>query len=171
MALQPSNVADVYKDTVEEQSRRFRDKETLYTESQLGAIFAEAYEDYVKGGTLLGGNLAAGGILPPLKIGMSPSRDSTVVATMANAIAAYWASCVTVGTPSHGGTAVVSVVIPVVPSAIQAALEAQNVPPYPEDAYLSMIQAIQDVVTATPCVITELMPPNATPTPFTEYIS
>lgn len=169
MALQPSDVADVYEDTVEEQIRRSHNEETPYTETELGVIYAEAYEDYVKGGSLSGGNLAAGGTVAPLKVGMAPSKDTTVVSTMANAIAAYWASCITVGTPSHGGTAVVSVVIPVVPSAIQAALEAQNVPPYAEDAYLSMIQAIQDVVTATPCIITEMV--GTTATPFTEYIS
>lgn len=140
--------------------------------SQAPQALAGAFHTYAKQGTLLGGNLAAGGTEALL---VQAFASPTTPAAMAQAICDFWATCITPGLPAHGGTAVVSVainaqaVVPAMTQAIQGCVtDAEQAEPYK-----ILIQAIEDTVKTVPCIVTELVatPSGPVPTAFPEFIT
>ena len=86
---------------------------------------AKAYDDYAKGGIILGADLSAGGDKSLLESAFSVLDPSSgTPANMAAKLCAYWQGLPKPGIPSHGGVAVVSVVPTF--ATVQAAVLAAN---------------------------------------------
>lgn len=135
---------------------------------------AKAYDDYAKGGIILGADLSAGGDKSLLESAFSvldPSRGTP--ANMAAKLCAYWQGLPKPGIPSHGGVAVVSVVPTfaaaqaAVFAAIMGCITTQEV----QKPYKKLFGAIEDVLKTAICTITETMPTTPpSPSPFPETL-
>lgn len=157
---------------VQDQITRLENDETLLTPTQVALLLGQAYFDYSIEGTLPGADLTVGGTKSILETGFITDNTPATIDNIAAAICNYWATNITPGVPAHGGTAVVSVVIdgaskiPAMKAAIQGLITTS-----PAGGLTDFYQVTQDIVKTIPCIITELIPPNATPTPFPETIS
>ena len=171
MPLDSTKCADRWRAAIERQAAR-KPSEWL-SPASMAAELAGIYNDYAKEATLLGADMTAGGAVDLLEAAFAADGTPAAVAVMAAGICNFWGSFVTIGTPAHGGTAVASVLvggasqIAAMSAAITGLIGATEKP----TPYLDLIKAVEDVVKLMPCIITEIMPPNATPTPFPEFIS
>jgi len=136
------------------------------------ADFAKAYNDYAKGGVILGA-VNTGGDESLLKTALeSITASPAAVDTLAAAFSAYWATVALVGDGSHGG-APISVVndaaakTALFKAAIVGSMGVTEAKPY----YLNFITQLESVVTGIVWTVTEAMPPVPTPTPFPEVIT
>lgn len=135
---------------------------------------ASAYNDYAKGGTILGADCSSGGTVALLTQAFSTDGTPAAVANMASGICNFWMTVPKPGIPSHGGTTVVSVVpsfstmIAAVTSAIQGCITTDAV----QKPYKRLFQAVENVLKTAPCVVTEMIPGTPpVPTPFPEFLS
>lgn len=155
--------------TVDEQIQRAIDKETLSTPTQVAIELADAYLLYSKEGTLPGADLTVGGNQSLLNSGFITDNTPLTIDSIAEGICNYWSTNNAIGTPAHGGTSVVSVVIDGASAtpAMKAAIES-IITDVSGDGWTAFYQATQDVVKTIPCIITEIV--AGTPTPFEETI-
>lgn len=142
------------------------------TESTFPDDFAHGYNEYAKTGLVLGA-LNEGGDKSTLADFLS--SDDMNIDTFALALANFWATvAVTPGVPTHGGTAVISVVndasskVSLFKDAINASLTDQEMKPY----YNHFIKNIEDIaVSQIIWTVTEMMPTTPpAPVPFPESI-
>lgn len=137
--------------------------------------WAKAYNAYAKLGLVLGAVNTGGdtSILEDFMRGVDGTAGS--IDGFAAALAAYWSAvAITSGAPSHGGTAVISVVNDAASkesafkSAILASITASEGKPY----FSALISNIEAVVKTIVWTVTEMMPtvPPA-PVPWLEVIS
>lgn len=127
---------------------------------------AKAYDDYAKGGVILGADLSAGGDKSLLESAFTVCNPSEgTAANMAARLCAYWQGLPKLGIPSHGGVAVVSVVPTF--AAIQPAVLAVITNLVKEQAtskqevqkpYKKLFGAIETVLKTAVCTVTETMP-------------
>lgn len=140
---------------------------------------AKAYDDYAKGGIILGADLSAGGDKSLLESAFTVCNPSEgTAANMAARLCAYWQGLPKPGIPSHGGVAVVSVVPtfaavqPTVLAAItnlvkEQAASKQEV----QKPYKKLFGAIETVLKTAVCTVTETMPTTPpSPSPFPESL-
>lgn len=147
--------------------------------TSVASQLAKAYDDYAKGGIILGADLSAGGdksLLESTFTVCNPSEGTA--ANMAARLCAYWQGLPKPGIPSHGGVAVVSVVPtfaavqPTVLAAItnlvkEQAASNQEV----QKPYKKLFGAIEDVLKTAVCTVTETMPTTPpSPSPFPESL-
>jgi len=172
MTLNASTGATPSQQAVDDQIQRGIDGETLLTPTQVAVLLADAYDAYAKEGVLSGADLTAGGTKSLLETGFITDNTPATITTIATGICNYWATNNTPGTPAHGGTAVQSVTIPAA-AAIPAMEDAIVALIADEDpgGWVGFYNATQPVIESLECIIVELMPPNATPTPFIETIT
>lgn len=130
---------------------------------------AAAFHNYIKGGTLPGCNMQAGGQESLL---VAAFTAPTLPATMGAAICSFLNTILTPGLPVHGGTVVVSVLVlgssqaAAMVAAITGLITNQDRP----EAYKYFIEQIEAVIKVVPCTITETMP-NGAPGIFPEFIT
>lgn len=159
------------QEAVDRQIQRAINEETLLTPAQVAVELADAYLLYSKEGALPGADLTVGGTKALLDSGFVTDNTPLTIDRIAEGICNYWATNITPGAPAHGGTSVVSVfingasVIPAMKAAISGIITDVS-----GGGLTDLYQVTQDVVKTIPCTITELMPPNNTPTPFQETI-
>lgn len=105
---------------------------------------AKAYNDYAKGGTILGADCSAGGAVALLETAFTTDGTPASIFKMASGICNFWQTVPKPGIPSHGGVAVVAVVplfsavIPGVTAAIQGCITTEAV----EKPYKHFFEAI-----------------------------
>ena len=147
--------------------------------TSVASQLAKAYDDYAKGGVILGADLSAGGdksLLESAFTVLDPSSGTP--ANMATKLCAYWQGLPKPGIPSHGGVAVVSVVPtfatvqPAVLTVIMNLVNAQAVSKQEvQKPYKKLFGAIEDVLKTAVCMVTETMPTTPpTPSPFPETL-
>ena len=172
MSLSPATGAAPSEASVQSQIQRGIDLDPLLSPADVGAEMAAAYFAYSIEGTLAGGDLSVGGDLSILEAAFVSDNTSASVARLAHGICDYWSTCTTPGAPAHGGTAVQSVTIngAAMYSAMTAAINNFMANPSPP-GFAGLYAATEAVVNTIPCVIVELIPPFATPTPFPEFIT
>lgn len=140
--------------------------------------FALGYGKYAMGGMVLGATSTMGDIsIISDFLESAKSAGSADVSLFALALAEYWATVsITPGVPSHGGTAVVSVVnnamamVGAFQSAIMASMTDKISKPY----YFNFVKNIEDMAVSNIIwIVTELIPTpgGPVPTPFPETIS
>ena len=140
---------------------------------------AKAYDDYAKGGIILGADLSAGGDKSLLESAFTVCNPSEgTAANMAARLCAYWQGLPKPGIPSHGGVAVVSVVPTF--AAVQPAVLAVITNLVKEQAtskqevqkpYKKLFGAIETVFKTAVCTVTETMPTTPpSPSPFPETL-
>lgn len=169
MSLNPLTGADLATAAVQAQINKAQSGEAIKTPAEMAQDLAAAYHAYAKAGTLAGADLASGGDVTILESAFVSDNSTAVPAQIAQGICDYWSSINTAGTPSHGGTSVVSVVIDgeSLVSAMESAIRGVTSGGWP--AFFSVTDA---VVKTIPCTITELMPTTPpTQQTFQEYIS
>ena len=135
---------------------------------------AKAYDDYAKGGIILGADLSAGGDKSLLESAFSVLDPSSgTPANMAAKLCAYWQGLPKPGIPSHGGVAVVSVVPTFVAAqagvlaAIMACVTTNEV----QKPYKKLFGGIETVLKTAVCTVTETMPTTPpSPSPFPETL-
>jgi hypothetical protein len=135
---------------------------------------AKAYDDYAKGGIILGADLSAGGDKSLLESAFSVLDPSSgTPANMAAKLCAYWQGLPKPGIPSHGGVAVVSVVPTFaaaqagVLDAIMACVTTKEV----QKPYKKLFGDIETVLKTAVCTVTETMPTTPpSPSPFPETL-
>lgn len=135
---------------------------------------AKAYDDYAKGGIILGADLSAGGDKSLLESAFSVLDPSSgTPANMAAKLCAYWQGLPKPGIPSHGGVAVVSVVPTFVAAqagvlaAIMACVTTNEV----QKPYKKLFGDIETVLKTAVCTVTETMPTTPpSPSPFPETL-
>ncbi len=142
--------------------------------TSVASQLAKAYDDYAKGGVILGADLSAGGdksLLESAFTVLDPSSGTP--ANMATKLCAYWQGLPKPGIPSHGGVAVVSVVPtfaavqPAVLTAIMGCITTQEV----QKPYKKLFGAIEDVLKTAICTVVETMPTTPpSPSPFPETL-
>lgn len=137
---------------------------------------AKAYDDYAKGGVILGADLSAGGdksLLESAFTVLDPSSGTP--ANMAAKLCAYWQGLPKPGNAEHGGvdvvsveptfSAVQSVVLDVITNLVnEQAVSKQEV----QKPYKKLFGAIEDVLKTAVCTITEAMsttPPSTSSFP------
>lgn len=172
MTLSPSTGAVPSTAAVDVQIQRGIDGDPLLSNAAIGAELAQAYYDYSIEGTLPGADLTAGGDVALLEAAFTMDNTPAGVARLAQGICDYWSTCTTPGAPAHGGTVVQSVTIngAAMYAAMTAAINAFVASPSPP-GFEGLYAATEPVVKTIPCVIVELIPPTATPTPFPELIT
>jgi len=136
------------------------------------ADWATAYDNYAKQGVVLGATNTGGNksILESFLRTVTSGNNTTAFST---ALANYWATVsVAPGTPSHGGTGVVSVVndatskVSLFAAAITASITSERKTPY----FKHFIENIQTMAVAQIVwTVTEAIP-NVGPVPFPENI-
>ena len=142
--------------------------------TSVASQLAKAYDDYAKGGVILGADLSAGGDKSLLESAFTVCEPSSgTVANMATMLCAYWQGLPKPGIPSHGGVAVVSVVPtfaaaqPAVLAAITGCITTQEV----QKPYKKLFGAIENVLKTAICTVTETMPTTPpSPSPFPETL-
>ena len=142
--------------------------------TSIASQLAKAYDDYAKGGVILGADLSAGGDKSLLESAFTVCEPSSgTVANMATMLCAYWQGLSKPGIPSHGGVAVVSVVPtfaaaqPAVLAAITGCITTQEV----QKPYKKLFGAIENVLKTAICTVTETMPTTPpSPSPFPETL-
>ena len=141
--------------------------------SLIGLILGEAYQRYSMEATAFGVAFHSGDSTL-LEEAFSCSNDPRDIDKMADRICRYWQGLVHPGSPSHGGTSVVSVqpsflgAIPAMKSAIASCITTIETP----NAYARLFYAMESVLNATSIVVVELMPTSPpTPMSFTVYLS
>ena len=142
--------------------------------TSVASQLAKAYDDYAKGGVILGADLSAGGDKLLLESAFTVCEPSSgTVANMATMLCAYWQGLPKPGIPSHGGVAVVSVVPtfaaaqPAVLAAITGCITTQEV----QKPYKKLFGAIENVLKTAICTVTETMPTTPpSPSPFPETL-
>ena len=142
--------------------------------TSVASQLAKAYDDYAKGGVILGADLSAGGDKSLLESAFTVCEPSSgTAANMATMLCAYWQGLPKPGIPSHGGVAVVSVVPtfaaaqPAVLAAITGCITTQEV----QKPYKKLFGAIEKVLKTAICTVTETMPTTPpSPSPFPETL-
>lgn len=132
--------------------------------------FAFNYNEYAIQG-LVPGVINTGGNI----VFLENAIGNITVQDLAQAFANYWATvAVTPGAPAHGGTSVASVVNDAIAktalfeNAINASITSTESTPW----FQSFIENIEVIAVSNIIwTVTEIMPPNATPTPFPEGIT
>lgn len=122
---------------------------------------AKAYDDYAKGGIILGADLSAGGDKSLLESAFSVLDPSSgTPANMAARLCAYWQGLPKPGIPSHDGVAVVSVIptFTAVQAAVLAVIMACVTTKEVEKPYKKLFGAIETVLKTAVCTVTETMP-------------
>lgn len=174
MALNPSTGASAANDAVQAQIDRLANEQPLNSPSAMAQELAAAYHDYAKLAILPGADMTAGGTLSILESAFVSDNTSAVAAQIAQGICDYWSSFATPGTPAHGGTSVVSVVVNggSVLAAMTAAVQGLIRDTATADGWLDFYNATESVVKTIPCTITEMMPGSPPyPQAFPETIS
>lgn len=135
---------------------------------------AKAYDDYAKGGVVLGADLSAGGDKSLLESAFSVFDPSSgTPANMAARLCAYWQGLPKPGIPSHGGVAVVSVIptFTAVQAAVLAVIMACVTTKEVEKPYKKLFGDIETVLKTAVCTVTETMPTTPpSPSPFPETL-
>lgn len=135
---------------------------------------AKAYDDYAKGGIILGADLSTGGDKSLLESAFSVLDPSSgTPANMAAKLCAYWQGLPKPGIPSHGGVAVVSVVPTFAAAqagvlvAVMACITTNEV----QKPYKKLFGDIEAVLKTAVCTVTETMPTTPpSPSPFPETL-
>lgn len=122
---------------------------------------AKAYDDYAKGGVILGADLSAGGdksLLESAFTVLDPSSGTP--ANMAAKLCAYWQGLPKPGIPSHGGVAVVSVIptFTAIQAAVLAVIMACVTTREVQKPYKKLFGDIETVLKTAVCTVTETMP-------------
>ena len=135
---------------------------------------AKAYDDYAKGGIILGADLSAGGDKSLLESAFSVLDPSSgTPANMAAKLCAYWQGLPKPGIPSHGGVAVVSVVptFAAAQAGVLAAIMACDTTNEVQKPYKKLFGDIETVLKTAVCTVTETMPTTPpSPSPFPETL-
>ena len=135
---------------------------------------AKAYDDYAKGGVILGANLSAGGDKSLLESAFSVLDPSSgTPANMAAKLCAYWQGLPKPGIPSHGGVAVVSVIptFTAFQAAVLAVIMACVTTKEVEKPDKKLFGDIETVLKTAVCTVTETMPTTPpSPSPFPETL-
>ena len=135
---------------------------------------AKAYDDYAKGGIILGADLSAGGDKSLLESAFSVLDSSSgTPANMAAKLCAYWQGLPKPGIPSHGGVAVVSVVptFAAAQAGVLAAIMACVTTNEVQKPYKKLFGDIETVLKTAVCTVTETMPTTPpSPSPFPETL-
>ena len=135
---------------------------------------AKAYDDYAKGGVILGADLSAGGDKSLLESAFSVLDPSSgTPANMAARLCAYWQGLPKPGIPSHDGVAVVSVIptFTAVQAAVLAVIMACVTTKEVEKPYKKLFGDIETVLKTAVCTVTETMPTTPpSPSPFPETL-
>ena len=135
---------------------------------------AKAYDDYAKGGIILGADLSAGGDKSLLESAFSVLDPSSgTPANMAAKLCAYWQGLPKPGIPSHGGVAVVSVVptFAAAQAGVLAAIMACVTTKEVKKPYKKLFGDIETVLKTAVCTVTETMPTTPpSPSPFPETL-
>lgn len=147
--------------------------------TSVASQLATAYDNYARGGVILGANLSAGGDKSLLESAFTVCNPSEcTAANMAAKLCAYWQGLPKPGIPSHGGVAVVSVVPTFaaaqagVLAAITNLVNAQAVSKQEvQKPYKKLFEAIEAVLKTAVCTVTETMPTTPpSPAPFPEFL-
>lgn len=135
-------------------------------QSGFNSDFASIYNNYASD-AIIPGTDNQGGDASILEGALNPS-GSTDVTGLALAFAQFWESVAVIpGTPSHGGTGVVSVTnnamahVSDFESAIQSSITTTKSTPYFETFILNIESVVKDII----WTVIETMPPNGTPAP------
>lgn len=140
---------------------------------------AKAYDDYAKGGIILGADLSAGGDKSLLESAFSVLDPySGTPANMAAKLCSYWQGLPKPGNAEHGGVDVVSVEPTFsaaqagVLAAIKALVDAQAVSKQEvQKPYKKLFGDIETVLKTAVCTVTETMPTTPpSPSPFPETL-
>ena len=135
---------------------------------------AKAYDDYAKGGIILGADLSAGGDKSLLESAFSVLDPSSgTPANMAAKLCAYWQGLPKPGIPSHGGVAVVSVVptFAAAQAGVLAAIMDCVTTKEVQKPYKKLFGDIETVLKTAVCTVTETMPTTPpSPSPFPETL-
>lgn len=135
---------------------------------------AKAYDDYAKGGIILGADLSAGGDKSLLESAFSVLDPSSgTPANMAAKLCAYWQGLPKPGIPSHGGVAVVSVVptFAAAQAGVLATIMACITTSEVQKPYKKLFGDIETVLKTAVCTVTETMPTTPpSPSPFPETL-
>lgn len=135
---------------------------------------AKAYDDYAKGGIILGADLSAGGDKSLLESAFSVLDPSSgTPANMAAKLCAYWQGLPKPGIPSHGGVAVVSVVptFAAAQAGVLAAIMVCVTTNEVQKPYKKLFGDIETVLKTAVCTVTETMPTTPpSPSPFPETL-
>ena len=155
MSLKPSTGADLATQIVQNQIDRLENSEILLGPAAIAVALASAYHTYAKEATLSGADCTFGGNVSILESAFITDNSTAVPENIAQGICDYWSTITAPGTPSHGGTTVISVTVD--GSAILSAMKAavQNVTVGGWSAFFSATGAI---VKTIPCTVTEMMP-------------
>lgn len=142
--------------------------------TSVASQLAKAYDDYAKGGVILGADLSAGGDKSLLESAFTVfDPPSGTPANMATKLCAYWQGLPKPGIPSHGGVAVVSVVptFAAVQTAVLAAIMGCITTQEVQKPYKKLFGAIEDVLKTAICTVVETMPTTPpSPSPFPETL-
>lgn len=150
------------------------DRETPLSPAAMASRLAQVYHDHAKGATLPGADLSAGGDVSLLEQAFEVTDSSLQVDKLAAGLCSYWTTCGAPGLPAHGGTAVVSVVIPgaSVLAAMRAAVQGLITTEEVDQPFRKFFEATDQVVQTIACTVTEMIPGTPpVPTPFPEAIS
>lgn len=135
---------------------------------------AKAYDDYAKGGIILGADLSTGGDKSLLESAFSVLDPSSgTPANMAAKLCAYWQGLPKPGIPSHGGVAVVSVVptFAAAQAGVLVAITACITTNEVQKPYKKLFGDIEAVLKTAVCTVTETMPTTPpSPSPFPETL-
>lgn len=142
--------------------------------TSVASQLAKAYDDYAKGGVILGADLSAGGDKSLLESAFTVFDPSSgTPANMATKLCAYWQGLPKPGIPSHGGVAVVAVVptFAAVQAAVLAAIMGCITTQEVQKPYKKLFGAIEDVLKTAICTVVETMPTTPpSPSPFPETL-
>jgi hypothetical protein len=155
-------------------SEFFRIVKSADGKTSVAPQLAKAYDDYAKGGIILGADLSAGGDKSLLESAFSVLDPSSgTPANMAAKLCAYWQGLPKPGIPSHGGVAVVSVVptFAAAQSGVLAAIMACVTTNEVQKSYKKLFGDIETVLKTAVCTVTETMPTTPpSPSPFPETL-
>jgi len=129
---------------------------------------AKAYDAYAKDATIPGADCSAGGNVSVLEAAFTTDNTPASIARMAAGVCAYWQALPIMGTASHEGTVVVSVLptfAALVP-AMTAVVTAQVTTSDFDKPYKRLFKAIEDLLKTASIAITETMP-TVPPSPMT----
>lgn len=142
--------------------------------TSVASQLATAYDNYARGGVILGANLSAGGDKSLLESAFTVCNPSEgTAANMAAKLCVYWQGLPKPGIPSHGGVAVVSVVptFAAVQAAVLAAIMGCITTQEVQKPYKKLFGAIEDVLKTAICTVVETMPTTPpSPSPFPETL-
>ena len=142
--------------------------EFVLNPSQVSSLMSTSYYSESKNGIILGANVATGGVESLLDDAFLGDNTPTVVNNMAQSVNDYWHS-IPPGTPTHGGSVVISVTTNLTSVNIESAIiEIMNNPPT-NDGIGNLLNAINDTVQAATFFITENV--SGTPTVFEEHLT